>query len=449
VVACVVSIRSYLVGTLVGDNKRIRGMRQRAERLATRKIQLSSTVRTDHTNNPNNNLPVLSQHHTNEKRNKAESIDLILSAKLHLIDIMIPAGALSSKHKDNYQKVRGVFCPLNWAAHKKDPSSAPMFKDLLSQSGPECDPANRIVMDLASIVERAKEYDAKNYGKVHVIQPTGFAFHESRVGSTLVANSMAAVDPERNRVYSESGPPVQALRACDEDGTDSPDVCDYEKSAMLLRDVVYMMGRTNDATEDRLFFKMQSVSVKHLQTSFLKAFPTTPWIFVYRDPVQTMMSHWKGKGRTSHRGAVCMRSYKSPKHLLTSIVHTHLPSKPVSSLSEEEFCAAHLASLCQAAIQAHEATGTGRMVNYADLPNVLIDSIFPNYFGVPVGTEQRQRIETVCGVYSKGRGDKAGVWKDDSALKEQNASPLVKAACDTLLQPSYEALQKLSSSPII
>jgi hypothetical protein len=138
---------------------------------------------------------------------------------------------------------------------------------------------------------------------------------------------------------------VQALRACDEDGTDSPDVCDYEKSAMLLRDVVYMMGRTNDATEDRLFFKMQSVSVKHLQTSFLKAFPTTPWIFVYRDPVQTMMSHWKGKGRTSHRGAVCMRSYKSPKHLLTSIVHTHLPSKPVSSLSEEEFCAAHLVCL--------------------------------------------------------------------------------------------------------
>eukprot|EP00978_Attheya_sp_CCMP212_P006505 scaffold14942_cov47-Attheya_sp.AAC.8 len=371
VVACVVSIRSYFVGTLVGDNKRIRGMRQRAERMGRSKLKFSSPVRTDHIN-PNNNIP----------------------------------------------------------------------------SGPECNPANHIVIDLASIVEQAKEYDAKNYGTVHVIQPTGFAFHESRVGSTLVANSMMAVDPARNRVYSESPPPVQVLRACDEDGTDSPEVCDYEKSAMLLRDVVYMMGRTNDATEDRLFFKMQSVSVKHLQISFLKAFPTAPWIFVYRDPVQTMMSHWKGGGRTSHRGAVCMRSYKSPKTLLTSIVQTHLPSKPVSSLSEEEFCAAHLASLCQAAIQAHEATGTGRMVNYADMPNVLMDSIFPNYFGVPVGAEQRQRIETVCGVYSKGRGAKAGVWKDDSALKEQNASPLVKAACDTLLQPSYDALQKLSASPL-
>jgi hypothetical protein len=111
VVTCVVSIRSYFVGNMVGDNKRIRGMRQRAERLGSRKFKKEK------------NLSVLLSQQTNDKHGKAESIDLILSAKVHLTDIMIPRGALSSKHKDNYQKVRGVFCPLNWAAHKKDPSS--------------------------------------------------------------------------------------------------------------------------------------------------------------------------------------------------------------------------------------------------------------------------------------------------------------------------------------
>jgi hypothetical protein len=113
VVTCVVSIRSYFVGNMVGDNKRIRGMRQRAERLGKGKFKSS---------NPNN-LSVLLSQQTNDKHGKAESIDLILSAKVHLTDIRIPRGALSSKHKDNYQKVIGVFCPLNWAAHKKDPSS--------------------------------------------------------------------------------------------------------------------------------------------------------------------------------------------------------------------------------------------------------------------------------------------------------------------------------------
>ena len=40
------------------------------------------------------------------------------------------------------------------------------------------------------------------------VKPSGFVFHESRVGSTLVANMLAAVPT--NIVYSESAPPPAA-----------------------------------------------------------------------------------------------------------------------------------------------------------------------------------------------------------------------------------------------
>lgn len=41
----------------------------------------------------------------------------------------------------------------------------------------------------------------------------------------------------------------------------------------------------------------------------LEAFPQVPWIFVYRQPVETMMSHvGPGKGK----GAPCLRSKKKP-----------------------------------------------------------------------------------------------------------------------------------------
>lgn len=41
------------------------------------------------------------------------------------------------------------------------------------------------------------------------IQPKGFIYHETRCGSTLVANMLAALPP--SRVFSESKPPVQVL----------------------------------------------------------------------------------------------------------------------------------------------------------------------------------------------------------------------------------------------
>ena len=97
--------------------------------------------------------------------------------------------------------------------------------------------ARFICLDLAAAAQKARDFDkvqaAKGDDDVHTMPPSGFVFHESRVGSTLVANALTAMDPEGHRVYSESDPINQALKACE--GVLS--TCDMEANAALFRDV--------------------------------------------------------------------------------------------------------------------------------------------------------------------------------------------------------------------
>ena len=252
---------------------------------------------------------------------------LVLDAEVNLVDIIIQSDAFSFDYK---YKVIGVFCHVDFYLHKADPSSVPMFRDLMGQSK-HCQ-QEKIKFDLYTIVEDAREYDAQHVHNashvVHTIEPTGFIFHESRCGSTLVANSLVAMDPVRNRVYSESDPPLAVAKAA----------ANGKRAVKLLQDVIYMMGRSNVPMENRLFFKIQSIGTKNMSI-FRESFPGTPWIFVYRDPVQVMMSHLKVKGKSK---AVCLRSRRQPPNDLKSMIKMH--GDDISSVSNEEFCAAHLVS---------------------------------------------------------------------------------------------------------
>jgi hypothetical protein len=163
------------------------------------------------------------------------------------------------------------------------------------------------------------------------MHPTGFVFHESRCGSTLAANSLAAMDPAKHRVYSESSPGITALKACGQHGSD----CPPGRAAQLIQDVLYLMGRTNDVQERHLFLKIQSIGAKSIHV-MRSAFPNVPWVFIYRDPVQVMMSQVaQGVERAN-----CVRQMKDldPK----SIALMKESGKSLDTLEPEDKCALHL-----------------------------------------------------------------------------------------------------------
>jgi len=375
-----------------------------------------------------------------QQDDNADPLDRILSGELHLIEIHVNQKELGNDDDNSYSGgVYGTFCRLDWSLHKHDPSSYPMFRDLVAHS-PGCASDQRFSnIDVRAVAAQARALDtAGDGGAASVLKLTAAVFHESRCGSTLTANLLASYDPVRHRVYSESGPPLQALKSvCGE----AYEHCHASKAAAVLRDVVYLMSRSDDAREERVFFKIQSAGTRNLDV-FQTAFPETPYLFVYRDPVQVMMSHL-GKG--SKRNANCVRQQRSgPPAAVERIVRRHNSKSSARKLITEDYCAAHLASLTETVVQQH-SDKQAIPVNYERLPEALYEDILP-WLGLHVSDVHLKRMKLVATAYSKGRDGQAGAFVEDSAAKEQAASDAVKQAAATYLQESYEELEKMAAA---
>lgn len=347
--------------------------------------------------------------------------------------------------------------------------AVPMFRDLVTKSpmcaedfdddGNELEedeedmPRGRIEVNLKHLADMAQEAeDHQLYPNAKNLALTGVVFHESRCGSTLVANSLIGMNPAKHRVYSESAPPIVALGICG----DNYEICTLDQAAQILRDVLYFMNRSSDSQEERVFYKIQSAGTRGLDV-FRKAFPHTPWLFVYRDPVQVMMSHF-AKGT---RSANCLRAMHHPPRILVELARrrgytvgaARTKAKdddegqvPASKgLSPSGFCAAHLATLTETAVHhIQQSDGIGRAINYVNLPHILYEKVLPSW-GVHVSDKEIQNIHAVSSKYSKGRGEQRE-FHEDSEEKEKKAGPEIKEASKIFLQESYEKLEKLSQT---
>lgn len=113
----------------------------------------------------------------------------------------------------------------------------------------------------------------------------GLIFHESRVGSTLVANMLGA--DSANIVYSESPAPNAVALNCHG--------CTAAQQTRWLRAVVAAMGLTAVSAHRRVFLKLQSANTPQLAL-WRRAFPDVPWVFLFREPVETMQSYFNQIG---------------------------------------------------------------------------------------------------------------------------------------------------------
>jgi len=352
---------------------------------------------------------------------------MILSGQVNLVHMDVNKHKLQNKTY-GYGVVTGHFCPVDWEPYRKDPSSFPMFRHVVNHS---CNRRNTFEYDLKRIAELAADDP-----DVLVMDLKAFVFHESRCGSTLVANSLTAMDTKEHRVYSESKPLVMAMEVCGFEGMD----CPPDTSTKLIQDVVRVMGLTGEPTEKGLFYKVQSIGARYMSVA-LEAFPETPWIFVYREPVQVMMSHLK----LGIHYANCI--YQLRDVTAQKIEFLNSLGRDLDSLSPVEKCACHLSLLCDAAVEAiSRSNGVGIGVNYQSITNTLINTIFPDHFKLEMTEERKERIIEVSGHYSKGKSASRGKsfqgkeWKEDSERKEERASPAIKEASELFLSSSYAIL---------
>jgi len=247
------------------------------------------------------------------------------------------------------------------------------------------------------------------------LPPTGFIFHMSRCGSTLVSQMLAALP--RNIVVSEAAPIDAVLRA----KQTCPGLAE-EEQLRWLQWMIGALGQPRRGDERHLFIKFDSWHVLDLAL-IRRAFPAVPWIFLYRDPVEVMVSQMNRRGSQMVPGMVSPLRYGiDPAEGMAMPAH--------------EYCARVLEVICQSALH-HCSDSVARLVNYAQLPQALDDVVIP-HFGFDCTIAERQRMAEVMQFDAKAP---SFTFTPDAEAKQAQATAAVRAATEVRLGPGYRQLE--------
>ena len=234
--------------------------------------------------------------------------------------------------------------------------------------------------------------------------PSGFIFHVSRCGSTLISRSLAEV--ARHRIISEAYIVNQLLL--------TPDIDQADKGP-LLKGLLHALCAS--APGSRSIFKFTSWNLfflPHIQALF----PTTPWLFVYREPADVIDSLLLKPPR-----------WKNNQELARLIEHPD-PDGPAS-------LAYWLKCLFEAPLP--HVNRLARPFNYAQLPHTILD--MTAHFGLELSAGEQEHIRRMGQYDAKQSGKIAFVARVPLPLPDQ-----LKPAMSGLNQ-LYEQWEQIRIQP--
>ena len=259
-------------------------------------------------------------------------------------------------------------------------------------------------------VDEAKEWTRQRPG----LSPAGFIFHISRCGSTLVSQMLAAL-PE-NRVLSEPTALNAVIRAALLDAR-------IPRATLLdwLRTAVRLLGCPLDG-ESRYIVKLDCWHVLALPL-IVEAFPDTPWIFLYRNPAEVLVS------QARNPGAWTVTSALEPEIF-------GVKREDVPSISRPEYLARMLGRMCAAGLE-HRGCGRGLLVNYDELPDFVCGRL-PAHFGITFSQAELDRMWMVSRADAK---TPQLIYSDDRQTKRLAVTSELHAIVDQWLSPLFERLE--------
>lgn len=188
--------------------------------------------------------------------------------------------------------------------------------------------------------------------------PTGFVFHQSRSGSTLIARMLMQL--EKGVVLSEAQPLDALLHL----RRHAPDAVTPRR----LRAMISALAR---AFGDRRRAVVKWNGWHALELPFLRsAFPDVPWVFAFREPRGLLESQERMLGPEAMPGTIDPR--------LLGITDP-------AELAADDYVARFLAGLGETALR--EGTDGGAFVDYASLPKTVFTQILPHFGIAPNAAE--------------------------------------------------------------
>ena len=178
-------------------------------------------------------------------------------------------------------------------------------------------------------------------------------------------------------------------------------------NAQWLRWIVHALGRRRTGQETHYFLKLDAWHTEKIPL-FRAAFPDTPWIFVFRDPLEVLVSQVTKPGMLGVGKAARSRA---------------------------EACASVLASICRSALVFRDDP-KGMFVNYAQLPDAVWGKI-AGHFGISLSEDELACMRSAGAIDAKSGGP---TFEPDGDRKRRSATPEMLALTRELLEDPYQDL---------
>lgn len=157
----------------------------------------------------------------------------------------------------------------------------------------------------------------------------------------------------------------------------------------------------------------------------LKAFPDAPCIFLYRNPVEVIVSHLRLPGMQMMPGAI---ENLLPEFELQDLLR----------MSSEERIARVLGRICESASE-RAADSKFLLVNYNQLPEVCFSKLL-RHFEIECSPDDIEKMKTAARFDAKSP---RMTFSDDSEAKKSEAEESVKRCAAEFVQPSYDRLEEI------
>lgn len=249
------------------------------------------------------------------------------------------------------------------------------------------------------------------------VAPRAFIHHASRCGSTLVAQLLAGLD--RHIVLSEPPPLDSLLRAHLVDAMAPP------RQAAWVRALLSAFAQPRRGMEEGLVVKLDAWNI--FEADLLRRlYPTTPWIFLYRDPLEIVVSQLRQPGAHAVPGML------GPSALACS-------PEEAAGMSPPEFVARSIGRILHQGLAQCRQNG-GVPVNYRELPDAVWGRLAPLF---EVREADLAGLRQIAGRDAKQPHQG---FSADSAAKREAASAEVRAAVERWAREPYLALERLRLS---
>jgi hypothetical protein len=271
-------------------------------------------------------------------------------------------------------------------------------------------PFNRVFRyrtGLQGLIGRAETADS--------LTPSGLIFHMSRCGSTLAAQMLAALSD--SIVFSE----LESIDGIVRLGRRLPEA----DAVRALRAIVTAFGRSGGGRERRFFVKLDCWHTLALPL-FRRAFPDVPWVFLYRNPVEVLVSQMHQRGMQM-----------VPQFLPPSFYGIDWAER----INDEDYCARVLGVICRAAID-HHGSGCGLILNYRQLPQGIWTAV-PQHFGILCSEAERLDMQRAA---QRDAKSPTVPFVGDTEAKQRAATANVRHAAERHLGAIYDRLEALSAN---